>query len=107
MTTYILDEKNNPVVCKNIRKWGRFMQDKKFQLSDQVFDGDGKQECILSTVFLGLDHRLIGSGPPLLFETMIFGGERNQEQHRTSTYAQAISLHDQILTELREELSTS
>jgi len=28
----------------------------------------------VSTVFLGVDHRHFGGGPPLLFETMIFGG---------------------------------
>jgi hypothetical protein len=31
----------------------------------------------ISTVFLGLDHRHFGDGPPLLFETMVFGGSRD------------------------------
>lgn len=27
----------------------------------------------VSTLFLGLDHRFYGDGPPLVFETMVFG----------------------------------
>jgi hypothetical protein len=41
-------------------------------------------ECRVSTVFLGIDHRFHGNGPPLLFETMIFGGPLDQEQWRYS-----------------------
>jgi hypothetical protein len=29
----------------------------------------------VSTVFLGLDHRHWGEGPPLLFETLVFRGD--------------------------------
>lgn len=27
---------------------------------------------VVSTVFLGIDHRFIGEGPPVLFETMVW-----------------------------------
>ena len=36
----------------------------------------------VSTVWLGLDHRYSGDGPPLIFETMVFlKGERDDEEH--------------------------
>lgn len=54
----------------------------------------------VSTVFLGIDHQW-GSGPPLLFETMIFGGEYDQCQWRWTTRVQALAGHDQIVTALR------
>ena len=47
----------------------------------------------VSTVFLGLDHRYYDEGPPLVFETMIFGGKHDQWQQRTSTWAQADAMH--------------
>lgn len=46
----------------------------------------------ISTVFLGLDHSF-GDGPPLLFETMIFGGEHDQWQERCSTWDEAEAMH--------------
>lgn len=33
----------------------------------------------VSTVWLGLDHRFSGDGPPLIFETMIFPADDNDE----------------------------
>jgi len=57
---------------------------------------DGKLEgCRISTVFLGIDHNF-GDGPPLLFETMVFGGKLDQEQDRYSTYDEAITGHDKM-----------
>lgn len=48
----------------------------------------------VSTVFLGLDHRFYGQGPPILFETMIFGGWTFSDyQQRYSTWGQAESGH--------------
>ena len=43
----------------------------------------------ISTVFLCIDHNLTGKGPPVLFETMIFGGWHDQVQWRYSTYEEA------------------
>ena len=46
----------------------------------------------ISTVFLGLDHSW-GDGPPLLFETMIFGGKHDGYKTRCSTWAEALEMH--------------
>jgi hypothetical protein len=49
----------------------------------------------VSTVFLGIDHGFNFSGdrPPILFETMIFGGEHNQYMDRYPTYEEALAGH--------------
>jgi hypothetical protein len=46
----------------------------------------------VSTVWLGLDHQFLG-GPPLIFETMIFGGPHDRECTRYCTEADAIAGH--------------
>jgi hypothetical protein len=51
----------------------------------------------VSTVFLGLDHRWDDQGPPLIFETMIFGGPRDQDQWRCSTWEQAERQHEEAV----------
>lgn len=59
---------------------------------------DGRQ---LSTVFLCIDHQF-GDGPPLLFETMLFGDgdEEGVEQWRWSTWDEAAAGHAAIVAEL-------
>jgi hypothetical protein len=47
----------------------------------------------VSTVFLGLDHRFFGDGPPLVFETMVFGGPLNGEMERYGSWAAAEAGH--------------
>ena len=46
----------------------------------------------VSTVFLGLDHSW-GGYRPLLFETMIFGGEYDMYLERYTTYSEAVDGH--------------
>lgn len=48
----------------------------------------------VSTVFLCIDHNFLGSGPPLLFETMIFGGPLDGYQDRYCTWDEAVAGHE-------------
>lgn len=61
-----------------------------------------RQSVIVSTVFLGINHAH-GSGPPLLFETMIFGGKQNGFCCRYSTWRKAVAGHRVIVRELRRK----
>jgi len=50
----------------------------------------------VSTVFLGIDHNFLGQGKPLLFETMIFGGDDSIASdfcNRYSTWVEAEEGH--------------
>lgn len=57
-------------------------------------------EAEVSTVFLGVDHNWLGSGPPILFETMIFGGKGDEHQWRYSTWEQAEAGHKAVVDAL-------
>ena len=73
-------------------------------------DGDGRRVdktavsdgLEVSTVHLVIDHSW-GEGPPLIFETMIFGGDHEQECWRYSTEEQAQAGHDAVVAWLRGE----
>lgn len=79
MRQYILDENKNPVLEPDLLKWGTWMAaiSKRRVAFDKI---DGVE---VSTVFLGLDHSF-GAGPPVLWETMVFGGIFDQKQDRCS-----------------------
>lgn len=55
-----------------------------------VFQPTNKVE--VSTVFLSLDHSFT-DGAPVLFETMVFGGQLDGYQIRTRTWDQAMNQH--------------
>jgi hypothetical protein len=59
---------------------------------------------LVSTVFLGLDHRFVGGGPPILFETMTFGGPRDEQTFRYSSWDDAEAGHEAEVKRVRQSL---
>lgn len=59
-------------------------------------------EAWVSTVHLVLDHSFGLGGPPIIFETMIFGGSHNQWQARYTSEEQARAGHEAVVQALRE-----
>ena len=90
---HILDGKT-PVPVGNIIQWGQ-----RKQTEPTVEDIE------ISTVFLGLVHGYL-EGQPLLFETMIFGGDIDADDFfcpfRSSTWEKAERAHDVVVDRLRE-----
>jgi hypothetical protein len=88
MGYYILDGKV-PKSCKDASEWGEWFNncgDSRIIAKTEV------GESVVSTVFFGIDHNF-GNGPPLLFETMIFGGKFDEECWRCSTWEEAEARH--------------
>lgn len=69
-------------------EWARLFEDN----DSRKIGSDKRGDILVSTVWLGLDHQW-GDGPPLIFETMIFGGEHDEEQWRYSTREEAEAGH--------------
>lgn len=85
---YILKGKT-PVCEHDILKWGDWFETHNRTLARNYFG-----ENFVSTVFLGIDHSW---GPvPVLFETMVFGGDHDQRQWGANTYAEAIHNHRNV-----------
>jgi hypothetical protein len=78
---YILDEHHNAVEV-DMKTWASNFEIAKTRrvAIDRIKDIE------ISTVFLGMDHNFSDEGDPLLFETMIFGGPRDQYQERYCTW---------------------
>lgn len=75
-----------------------------FDISKKKVGDDNINGQRVSTVFLYMDHNwsVEEDAVPILFETMIFGGEYDQEMWRYSTYAEAKAGHDRIVNCLKE-----
>lgn len=89
MTHYILIDKV-PTRCNDLIKWTNW-----FETADRRVAKTDKDDISISTVFLGIDHSF-GGNKPLLFETMVFGGEYDEYQQRYSTWEEAEQGHEQV-----------
>jgi len=93
---YILDEHGEPVLCDDLVEWGRFYNDPEARRVAQDKDeGPDGLEIFVSTVFLGLDHQF-GQGPPVLWETLVFGGSLDGEMDRYTSRAAALAGHQRM-----------
>jgi hypothetical protein len=63
----------------------------QFEKQNRVVKQTQIQDVKVSTVFLGIDHGY--GGEPLLFETMIFGGENDGYCDRYATWEEAEEGH--------------
>ena len=100
MNSKYLLEGTEPVAYKDVLKL-----DRKFEAIDtRVARTDITEDIFVSTIFLGLDYQFNKKGPPLLFETMCFGGPLDQEQERYSNWAQAEQGHEFMCGRVRERL---
>jgi hypothetical protein len=99
---YILDDKGNPVPEPSLTKWAQWFEHFKLRWVAETTLGDTR----ISTVFLGTDHRFIGEGPPILWETMVFGGSLDHEQDRCSgTREQAEAMHEAMVARVHAVLA--
>jgi hypothetical protein len=87
---YVLNAVGEPVVEPDLFAWARWFErgDEVRRVAETVV-GNAR----VSTVFLGLDHNFSRSGPPLLFETMVFGGDHDEYCDRYATRAEAEAGH--------------
>lgn len=92
---YILDG-HTPVLVDDLVTWGKW-----FELADRTVAKAHVGDSEVSTVFLGADYSW-GDGPPLLFETLVFGGPLADEMERYSTWEQAIAGHEAMVARCRK-----
>ena len=98
MSNYILDG-HIAVKEPDILKWGAWFEESSRRV-DESFIDVGSEKVTVSTVFLGIDHSY-DDGKPILFETMVFGGELDEEMERCSTWDEAEIMHQKMCEKVR------
>lgn len=94
---YILDEQGAPLEVRDVAEWGEwFTRERRIVSQTQI-----GEKVLVSTVFLGMNHRFGEDGPPLLWETMIFGGPLNEAQERYASLPDARAGHKVMCRQAR------
>lgn len=99
---YILDEYGNPVPEPDLYKWAMWLEHSHLSSGkdNRIVQQDFIDGIKISTVFLGLDQNLLGlrgQGPPILWETMIFGGLHDCYMARYTSREEAVLGHAEAL----------
>ena len=113
--TYILDDENH-VIPADLMTWSHFLHDHKRRIVKQTTT----RFHWVSTVFLGLNYRFMGEGPPVVFETMTFAREEKIKEifgrlmrireeaddvdhgfGRHCSWDDALTFHDTVVSRLR------
>lgn len=93
---FVLDSAGNPVEESDSLAWGLW-----FEKAERHVDRTEIGDVLVSTVFLGLNHNW-GDGPPILYETMVFGGELDGEMRRYCTKDEASAGHQEVIALVKE-----
>lgn len=103
---------HEPIPVDDMLEWGRW-----FESADRRVAFSGNQYKWVSTVFVGLDHRWFGDGPPMVFESMAFswdgqsrwegdsympGAPRTEEldMDRYGSWAAAVAGHKRMVNKI-------
>jgi len=92
---WCFDQSGEPIT---VEAWGALHDVDGYVFVRKTTIGDVE----VSTVWLGIDHQH-GDGPPLIFETMIFGGDHHGETWRYPTHDDAVAGHEAVTAALFAE----
>ncbi len=84
--------KGKKIVPASMTEWSQWHS----KIENRQVASDQIEDVRISTVCLGMNHSF-GTGPPLWFETMIFGGDHDQYTDRYETYEEAEEGHKKAL----------
>ena len=91
---YVL-EGHAVIPCASTLEWAQWFESHDRQVARDTTPNGAD----VSTVFLGIDHSFGRGGPPLVFETMVFGGNLGGMQERYATWDEAVAGHASALAD--------
>jgi hypothetical protein len=99
---YLLDEDGEAVGTHDFLTWANWFND-SFPSRRIGYDEIGGST--VSTMFLALDHNFSATGPPLLWETMVFGGPEDGRCWRAASRTEALATHQEVVKRLKDQES--
>ena len=89
---WIIDDDHNVRRANSMEEWFS-----SYEEHHRMVAQTGNKNIWISTIFLGLNHNFFDEGPPILFETMVFGGHLHGSQWRYNTYDEALKGHHEVV----------
>jgi hypothetical protein len=93
MAGYILSSEGKPIFEPDPIKFAIWYDDKNNRRVAKTIVSNGVE---VSTVFLAIDHSW-NTGPPVLWETLVFGGQFDGHMDRYTSHEEALEGHEKIV----------
>ncbi len=104
--TYILDADGQPQPFDHTAEWARWFESADRHVAMTILTGHATGEPVkVSTIFLAIDHNYLRDGPPILWETMVFGSVMDGEQERYTSAADALAGHAKVVRRVKMALA--
>lgn len=106
MMHYVLNGAGEPEREPDLMRWAKWLE--KSGKARRVGQTEVGSVVTVSTVFLGLDHSFEGGGPPVLWETMVFGKDRKSQGgcwRCSGSREQAEAMHARVVAHVEEGLA--
>lgn len=87
--------------AKSLQEWAHWYETADRVIASTYADEGGSR---VSTVFLGINYQFDKDGPPLWFETMVFGGQHDQLQEHYATLEEAMVGHQKMVALVNDEI---
>jgi hypothetical protein len=104
---WILNAAGEPEQIDDLLEWAQWYEKARRERSHVIAqdrdEQEGAPDVLVSTIFLALDHRHFGEGPPILWETMILGGPLDGYQMRYCSREEALVGHAKACAEVRRQ----
>lgn len=98
---FLLYYDRDGIPLPSVQAWAELNQDwsyKRVARTTVVSAADLAVAYDVSTVWLGIDHSFGGDGPPLIFETIVFGdGAEDLSGNRYATWNEAVAGHHELV----------
>jgi len=89
------------------RAWSEFMVHGDRQLADDRGEGETGGTVRISTVFMGVNMQVHPDGPPILWETRVFGGPLHDQSARYMYRAEALIGHQAMCRRVAKAATTA
>ena len=101
MSRFWILKDGQPFPVDDIKEWVRW-----FETQERVLARDERDGVRISTVFLGIDSGFEG-GSPVLWETMVFGGDHDGDMYRYCSQLAALVGHARVRAEIFKEMPSA
>lgn len=98
---YYEEQKDGTYKKIDVMEWAK----KYSKEGARVIQQDKVGPFFISTVYLGLDHRFLQGGPPLIYETMIFHDDSGFMEHYQQRYSRSVvasETHQRIVKVMKD-----